>query len=373
MKVLAIIAIPEFGSTETHVVSLSKALKRHGIGVTVATYGGPYVQVMRRQGITVHKIPRSKRLSTTAAARYISTIVKGHGYSIIHAHDIESFGMLRHLSKELPHVPRVITVHGTYFSSTELKRASRACNRVIAVSRTVRKRLIRAGCPSSKVKWIPNGIHVQVYSPKADSISRRRKLRLPEKGHICLYVGRLQSDKWRIARKFILASERVARNRANVVSVVVGYGAYRAQLSKLAKRVNTRLGRKAVRVLPPTTQIQNYYRSATLVVGTGRVALEAMSCAKPVIAAGIAGYEGIVTQSTWKRNASSQFGDNRASGEITVRRLANDMKKLIRDERLNKSAGKFGRNMVVRRFSVVRTAKLTSGVYRKVTYGGQEA
>ncbi len=359
------ISHPEFGGTETHVLSLAKRLRKYGIQTGVATYGGPFVPILRRQGISVHKVSRTKSSSSATAALALVSIVKKSGYDIVHAHDIESFRMLPHLAKRLPTIPRVITVHGVYYSMPELRCAARAANLVIAVSPIVRQRVIRAGAPEAKVKWIPNGIDLEKYAPTTHVIRYRRMLKLPPKAPIGLYAGRFQGDKWKIARKFILASEQVARKNSSFISVLVGYGAYRIQLSQLAKQVNQRLGRAAVRVLPPTTHMENYYRAANLVVGTGRVALEAMACGKPVITAGISGYEGIIGPKTWRRSVAHQFGDHGAIKRTTVRALSHDIHRLLAQPQLANLSGRFARTGVCQEFSIRQAAKSTRQVYMK--------
>ena len=367
MKVLAIITHPEFGGTETHVLSLARMLRRRKIHMSLATYGGPFVPVMRQHGIRIHLISMST--SSTTAASSISKVVKRHGYTVIHAHDIESFRMLPHLRKQLPRVPRLMTVHGIYYSQAELRHAVNAANAVIAVSPSVRTRMIWSCHATNKVTLVPNGIDTFKYSPVSNSIQSRRKLGLPSQAHVCLYVGRFQSDKWGIARKVILAAERVNQRYSNFVTVLVGFGSYRSRLKKLAKQVNTRLGRVAIRVLPPTTQLQNYYRAATMVVGTGRVALEAMSCGKPVIAAGISGYEGIIDRKSWRSAVAHQFGDHGANQRTTVAGLSHDIQKLLSNPQFATSRGNFGRKMVLRQFSIQQAASMTGTIYHRVLRG----
>lgn len=370
MKVLMIIAHPEFGGTETHVLSLGKALHKYGIRIGVATYNGPFVPILRKKGIRVHKISHTTLSSSSRAASRVASIAKKHGYDVIHAHDSESFRMLPYLYRQIPDVPRVMTVHGNYYSKESLRRAVKYANEVMTVSPAVRQRVMRLRDLETKVTWVPNGIDVKTYSPAGHRIRAkyRRTFALPRDTKICLYAGRFQSDKWKIAQKFILASEQVARKNSKVASLLVGFGSYRHQLSQLARQVNKRLGRTVVRVLPPTIHMEKHYRAATLVVGTGRVALEAMSCGKPVITAGISGYEGIVGPKTWTRSVANQFGDHGATKPTTIRGLANDMYKLLANPRLMKFTGDFGRKMVRHQFSIIKVAKTTSHVYRSVAH-----
>lgn len=363
MKVLMLVTHPEIGGTETHVLFLAKVLHKHRIQVGVGTCGGPFVPYFNREGVPVHKLIKSRQSSSYGAASSVVSVVKKYGYKVIHAHDTESFRMLPYLRKKLPNVPIVMTVHGMYYSRTELRHAASAANRIIAVSPCVQQWVIQSGIARSKVECIPNGVDVQKFSPDANIIKYRRALGLPEQAKVLLYAGRFQSDKWNIARKLILASEQVARRHPNFITVLVGPGSYRKQLAQLARTVNGRLGRTAIYVLPPTTHMERYYRAATLVVGTGRVALEAMACGKPVIAAGFAGFAGIVTSKGLNRCISNQFGDHAAPKRITISRLDNDIFVLLNNPKLAKGLGNHGRNVVIQRFSIHRVAKMTHHAY----------
>lgn len=363
LKVLMIISNPEFGGTETHVLCLSKILRKYGIQVGIATYGGPFLRQFRSQGVHVHWMMKNKTSSSAAAASNVSRIVKKHTYSIVHVHDFESFRMLPHLSKKLPNTPLVMTVHGNYYSKSELRRAATPANLVIAVSPIVRQRLIQSGVPARKIMWIPNGIDVQRYSPTTNPNQYKRMLHLPINKKICVYAGRFQSDKWRIAKKLILAAEPIARKDGNFILLLIGFGHYRTRLARLAKQMNERLKRTAIYVLPPTNHIQNYYRAATLVVGTGRVALEAMSCGKPVIAVGLAGYEGIVEPKRLTSSIVHHFGDHAALEDIRISRLSNDMYKLLANPKRSRFLGHYGRKVVHRRFSIRRIAAVTRKAY----------
>jgi len=367
-----IIAHPEFGGTETHVLFLSKMLRKYGVQVGVATYGGPFVPFLRRHDIPVHKI-RNGKISDSVSAINVSFIVKKHKYKIVHAHDIESFHMLPHLHRLLPNIPLVMTVHGTYYSRSELRRAANAAKLVIAVSPTVRQRVIQSGTPFQKTICLPNGIEVERYSPTTNPARYRRMIHISEKSKVCLYVSRFQSDKWEIARKLILASERIAQTDSKFTLVLVGFGPYRKQLSWLAKKMNGRLGRVAINIVPPTDRIENYYRAATLVVGTGRVALEAMSCGKPVIAAGVAGYEGIVTPKTLSRAIINQFGDHAAPQPIRITSLSNDIHKLLTNSHWAHFLGNYGRKIVRQRFSIERVATITRNKYLGIEHMGTKS
>src|SRR5579875_1979216 len=219
MKILMLVSYPEIGGTETHVLFLAKALQRYGMEIGVATRGGPFVPHFRRSGIPVYKLYNRGQAASSGEDFSVLSIVRDNGYDVIHAHDTESFRMLSALRRHLPSVPFVMTVHGTYYSRTEVLRAASVANRVITVSPHVRRWVLQMGVPAIKVQPIANGIDIQEFSPRVNPANYRGLLRLPAQAKTVLYVGRFQSDKWGIARKLILAGERVARKNNNFVVV----------------------------------------------------------------------------------------------------------------------------------------------------------
>lgn len=71
--------------------------------------------------------------------------------------------------------------------------------------------------------------------------------------------------------------------------------------------------------------ILHAYYAADVIVGTGRVALEAMACAKPVVAAGVAGYCGVVKPQNIDKVIQCHFGDHGAFVPITAQKLSVDI------------------------------------------------
>jgi peptidoglycan/xylan/chitin deacetylase (PgdA/CDA1 family) len=62
-----------------------------------------------------------------------------------------------------------------------------------------------------------------------------------------------------------------------------------------------------------TRDVASWMQQTTLVIGAGRVAIEALGAGRPVLALGEASYAGLVTEATWEAAAASNFGDIAAS------------------------------------------------------------
>ena len=78
-------------------------------------------------------------------------------------------------------------------------------------------------------------------------------------------------------------------------------------LKQRASSINDSMGRRAVIMTGPRTDINEIVASCDLFVGVSRTALEAMSCEKPVILAGNAGYMGLFCHEKLEEAKSDNF------------------------------------------------------------------
>lgn len=363
MKVLMIVTCPELGGTETHVLHLAQALMRLGMEIGVATSGGPFAPHFEEAGMCVHHVVELERDVPEESAQYVASIVRQQGYNVVHVHDEESIRLLPILRESFPELGIILTVHGKYITSRRVKRYHTYCNHVITVSTALCRWLVRADVPAEKITVIPNGIDTETFIPADHMRTYRRSLQLPVRGKIGLYVGRFQSDKVNIAQKCMAATARIAPEYNEFTMVLIGYGEYSRRLRREAAKINEKLNRQAVMICDPTLNIAPYYRASTFVIGTGRVALEAMSCGKPVIAMGIAGYDGLVIEDRVAKLCAHNFGDHDATHRLRTSRLASDMRVLLSQAKYRKSLGEAGRRIVLSEFSIHRTAGCTREVY----------
>lgn len=235
---------------------------------------------------------------------------------------------------------------------------------MIVVSPKLTKWLVNHKIPMEKIQMIPNGIDIATFRPAANKNHWRKALRLPQTAQILVYAGRFSSDKYPIARNVILAAERIAKYNRQFLAVLVGPGSRRSDLIQLAAKVNRRLGRTAVIIRPPMSNIQHAYYASDVIVGTGRVALEAMACAKPVVAAGVAGYCGIVQKKNINKMVQCHFGDHGAFAPITPETLSSDINSLLRNPKKARALGELGVTTVKRRFSIKTIGSRVIQVYK---------
>lgn len=93
-----------------------------------------------------------------------------------------------------------------------------------------------------------------------------------------------------------------------------------------------------VRFTGQVTDLAPYYEGADLVIGAGRVALEAIQHNKPLMAVGEACYVGVINDATIEQGRATNFGDCYAPASIDWQRLEQDLQRLLEGERPDTSA-----------------------------------
>ena len=100
-KVLMTLMGLDIGGAETHVVELSKELKKQGYDIIVASNGGVYEQELAEAGIRHYKVPMNQRNVMKMMKSYmlLKKIIRKEKPDIVHSHArIQLY--LRHAEKE---------------------------------------------------------------------------------------------------------------------------------------------------------------------------------------------------------------------------------------------------------------------------------
>jgi|HigsolmetaGSP12D_1036236.scaffolds.fasta_scaffold00107_14 glycosyltransferase involved in cell wall biosynthesis len=364
MKVLMLVNSLNIGGTETSILSLAKALQTNGIRVGIASRGGPLTGTFRSSRIEVHLIPASPAVSPAA---WVKRIAEAHRYDIVHAHDSPSYAWIAGMpaGAGTPVPVRIMTLHGTYHNRKTMAAGFRCAKAVIAVSPQLISWARRLGAPREKLVLVPNGIETSRFHPHHGLTLPGAMLPAGQRYPVIGYVGRFQAPKHRIALHLIRAADRYARQFPNSLTVLAGPGVYLPVLRKAAQAVNRKHGRTVVQVRQAMSDPRLLYGSSDVVVGTGRVALEAMACGKPVLAAGASGYFGPVTPASMNRAIRLHFGDHGATAPVTPVRLAAGVAEMERNLPFYAAGTNRIRMTVVQRFSIASVVRRMIAVYRR--------
>jgi D-inositol-3-phosphate glycosyltransferase len=310
-----------------YIVEVSKRLAERGVEVEIftrATASGlpPVIEmapgvIVRHitagpfEGLAKEDLPSQLCAFTNGVLRTEAAHPPGY-YDLVHSHYWMS-GHVGWLARERWGVPLVHTAH----TLAKVKNRSIAtgdrpeplarvvgeeqvtaeADRLVANTRFEAQDLITCyDADPTRLTVVQPGVDLERFRPGA---AERRRLGLPERGHVVAFVGRIQPLKGPDVLISALAALRRRNPTANVTVVICG-GPSGSGLDRPRSLIDlaASLGvADAVRFLPPQTgdDLARLYRAADLVAvpsyneSFGLVALEAQACGTPVVAAAVGG------------------------------------------------------------------------------------
>lgn len=309
MRVLMTTMQLDIGGAETHIIELSKTLKRRGIEITVASNGGAYEAELAEAGIRHVKIPfHSKNPSCMLRAyKLLKKLIFEEQFDIVHAHArIPAF--LCALLHSKYHFRFVTTAHWVFNAKFPYNLLTRWGERSLAVSDDIKKYLIdNYGTNADNIRVTINGIDLDKFSKDTDFSDIAEEFSLSEDKTRIVYVSRMDEDRSFAAHKLIEVAEDIDREIENLEIVIVGGGNDYASVLSKAEEINKKLGKRLIITTGSRTDINKFTASGDMFIGVSRAALEAMACEKPSIIAGNEGYIGIFDEDKLQISIDTNF------------------------------------------------------------------
>ena len=367
MKILMATMGLDIGGAETHIVELSKELRRQGHEVVIVSNGGVYVPEAEAAGIRHYAAPLHRRGAGAMrrGIRVLGQVIAQEKPDVVHAHArIPAFlcGLLRRRMK----FPFVTSCHGVYQVSGALKLLSNWGEQTLAVSEDIRDYLTEQyDVPASQITLTINGIDTGRFSPEASGEEVRRELGLG-KAPVIGHVSRLDQASSHTARQLIALAPRLSGAVSGLRIVITGGGDVYEELSAQAKRVNKALGRDCLVLTGPRTDVNRLVAACDLFVGVSRAALEAMAAGKPAVLSGAQGHTGLFTPELLEKAVDTNFccRTDPISTEDQLFEALTAALALPEEER--ERLGRYGRQVVQERYSVRRMAEDALSVYTRV-------
>ena len=378
LKVLQVIPKLGYGGAETGCYDIAHYLTENNCKSFIVTSGGELLKFVDKKKVKIFKLPvHSKNpLLMLINALILIGIILINNISIVHARSrAPAWSCL--LATKLTGRKFVTTFHGTYNFKNNLKK--------IYNSVMIRSDLIIAGSnfifshikqnyskylnDKKKLLVIFRGINIDYFDPSTKIESDEKKLLtkwdIEKDKKIILLPGRLTS--WKGQEVFIEA--------VNLVNIELGYEAFYAvilgsdQGRDLYKKKLIRLSEQyrltnQVRFIDHCKDMALAYKVSDIVVSAstepeafGRVAVEAQSMQRPIIASNIGGSnETIIDEKT---GFLYEAGDAKSLSKKIL-------KLLYLDDTLLKSIGIQGRKNIVQKFNVEKMCFSTYSEYKRL-------
>jgi glycosyltransferase involved in cell wall biosynthesis len=378
LKVLQVIPKLGYGGAETGCYDIAHYLPENDCGSFIVTSGGELLKFVDKKKVKIIKLPVHSKNPLIIFINFLAlvAIILVKNISIVHARSrAPAWSCL--LAAKITGRKFVTTFHGTYNFNNKIKKFY---NSVM-----VRSDLIIAGSnfifshikdnytkylnAKKKLLVIFRGINVDYFDPttKLDSDEKKllKKWQIEKDKKIILLPGRLTG--WKGQEVFIEA--------INLVNIELGYEAFYAVIlgsdqgrdlykKKLIRITEQHRLNNQVKFIDHCNDMALAYKVSDIVISAsiepeafGRVAVEAQSMEKPIIASDIGGSnETIIDEKT-----GFLFESNNAKS-LSKKIL----KVLSMDETLLQSIGKEGRKNIIQKFNVEKMCFSTYSEYKRI-------
>jgi len=304
-RILHTLAPAMVGGLERVVETLSMLQARRGqpVGVAAILTAGATEPLMltrlRDAGVDVRLVATSPRAYRQQVSE-LSEAVRASGAQVIHSHGYHA-DILSAVVGRGARVPIVSTVHGFTGGSAKnrlyewlMVRAHRRFDAVVAVSRPIAQRLIRAGVPPATVRVIRNGFvggtvsAVEKADPANSPTTSTRE---------AVWVGRVSWEKGLdvMVRALPLLADLGVR------LTVIGDGPEVGAVRQLAVDLNVESRVRWLGSVPLAGELIAHYEVFVLssrTEGTPITLLEAMNARTPIVATAVGGVPDVVSEET---------------------------------------------------------------------------
>lgn len=287
------------GGSERLACNLARAVRSSRIRTSVCatTHGGPLAATLAAEGIPSHVIGRRPGIDARVAVE-LFRLFRRERVDVVQTHHL---GQLFYsvMGARLNGAALIHVEHDRFsLAGPRAGRMLRAlapfCRRVVAVGDELREFLVRdLGLSDRRTTVIRNGVDPDQYSPVVRRT--REALGLPLDGRLIGHVARLSEEKDQGA--LLRAFSGVLRSYPDARLVLVGDGPCRTELEQIARtlgigaRVHFLGARGDVDEILPHLDM---FVFCSVREGLPLAVLEAMACARPVVATAVGDVPGIV-------------------------------------------------------------------------------
>jgi len=338
------------GGVGSHIRNLEHILVEHNYNPHVIALSHDH-EVMDEERYTLINAKDHLLLDLFHLGEAAYNYILNYPVDLVHAHFITPPGYCAMQLNQYMGIPYVITLHGDdihYWckpfsfreqSATILSSSSKVITVSNSLANEVKETL---NIDSKKLTVISNIVDMVDFNPNIKGSTIRDKYKICDP--IILYVGRLWPHKG--LHILLLAFKKLLEEHVKAKLMIVGDGFIRNELLNIARHLKIDdnivfTGRVSRREIPLYMAACDVFTLPSIFEGQGMAALEAMSCAKPVVAT--------------TTGSLSEIVENDENGFLVkpydVNGLSKALKRLIENEDLRKELGLKGRKNILDKFN----------------------
>lgn len=319
MRILHVLSANFYAGSVAYAVALAEAHHREGHQVWLASDMAALPTVAAQVQMPISQRKYGQRLRNIRALR---ELVRRHSIDVVHAHSRAaswvSYFALRGLG-----VPLVSTVHGRQHLHTSTSLFDIYGQKVIAICENLAEHLREeVKMAPAKIVVVPNGIAFEELKVNSEELTTERSSQdgseltfnasfLTPNSLRLAFIGRFNGPKGERAAVLLQhVFPALLREFAQLrVALIGGELEQLPEAGKVALiQLQNEYGER-MEVIGFTDDVAGWLRKTDLVIGAGRVAMEALGQSRAVLALGEALYAGPVTLASYPAAAASNFGD----------------------------------------------------------------
>lgn len=361
------VASGQRGGVQIHVATLNKALTSRGHNILLFPIHPLHLEghLSLRQVMTVLK---ELSLCFFDSAKVIR-IVKKRKVDLVHVHGARLPLLSGCLVTEIARCPLAVTIHEASSRATRLNRLYKRADKVIVVSQEIKASLRNCGVDETKLVYIPNMLGEEWFDWASGQKEHARfDCTRQSSVHRILFMGRLEPGKVGILRVLFEAMPRILEEiPATQVWIGGQRGSKRIEIGKMISEVNQNTGREAVLLLGYLKNPVEVVKQVDVVIGVGRIAMEAMAQGKATIVGFSYGDSKVTGALITEENVDGfmkyNFTGRNYKKTIDASEMAELIVTLMKNSDYRRKIGDFCKVFAVRNFRAENVAAEVESVY----------
>jgi glycosyltransferase involved in cell wall biosynthesis len=361
VRVVEVLATGSNGGAQEHLYSLLTRIDRSRYDTSVvALSGGPAVRKLQRAGIPILVIDEpDDAIAVGALAAHLAAVrpdvLHNHMYRAELVGTRAAIG-LGEVGHRRPYV--VSTVHSSRVRSAEdreqLRRLTPHIDQLIAVSRSIERKIVDEGRDTTAVRMIYNGVDLERYDHQEPCCTLAEEYGMEPGSQIVGVVARLEPEKGHPT--LLEAWPAVLRKVPDAYLLIVGEGGRREELERQAR--DLRIAHRVVFTgrrddVPAVTAALDVAVLPSYREAQGLAILEAMALSRPVVASNVGGIPEMI--------------EDGVTGLLVPPRdpaaLAAAIVRLLKDHSLADTLARAGHDLVHDRFCIELMVKAVEEIY----------
>ncbi len=287
--------------------------------------------------------------------RFLRTFIREKQVDLVHAHS-RAASWVSYVATRKGKVPLVSSIHGRQHLHFSSRMFSVYGEKRVAVCKSIYDHLNHDLKYSlDTLALVHNGIDLSKWEFRKHSPPKREK-------KIVSFVGRLSGFK---GDTLLVIVEKIFpeiyRRYPNVEFHIIGGMSEKSKILPAIAETNQKVGTELIIAKGFSNDVESVYRSSDLIVGSGRVAMEALACGSPVVAIGESNDVGILSEETKQEALVTNFGDLDARRPINVERSVAAIVQVL--ERPDSFSAEWGRRFIEEQFEISAVAAQLNLVY----------